>query len=211
MGNLVYRSTKGSALTYGEMDGNLLELDNRTKEAWNHLRGNIAIGGANPPTNALYQGLVYLNWYDPDNMNECTASFALPMDYVAGTDIYPHGHIVSQTASVGTVRWGFTITWANPYTPDDTANNRTPRADQIFCTPFTVYKENYKQAWDQNLHREAFVDTPISLPLIQPHAVILIRVFRDATHPNDTYPDPVALVAFGINHKAFGPGASTPE
>ena len=195
MANLVYRQAKGSALTYGELDGNLAELDRRTAAGWQNLRGSFDISGVpNPPTMTLYQG-IYLPAFDPDNVNEGTAVIHMPHDYIQGSDIYPHGHFLSATNSSGTVRWGFTFSFANE--------------GDAFSPPQTGYVEYAIPAGGKDIHRVAETAGAFSIPTLEKDSCIFMRVFRDATHANDTFPDDIFLFQVDLYYQSQGFGTAS--
>lgn len=204
---IVTYSGKGSALTWAEGDSNFTELDTRTAVGWKNLVGTVDITGlANPPTKVSFKGFP-LNRYDPDNLQECTVLFQMPHDYVSGTDIYPHGHVVTSTTSTGVIRWGFDLTYAADF--DATAGIGSPNAGQIYFSPFISYVEMTMLSTYQDAHLTMSTGGGVTLPGLQADSVILMRVFRDATHVNDTYPDGVFLTHIDLYYQAQGFGTST--
>ena len=199
---ITLRSTKGSALTYGEVDGNFTELDNRTAERWQNLHGIINIPASNAPTETTYKGIPLLE-FSPTANQEVAVRFHLPHDFIAGTNILLHSHVVSQYASSGTIRWGFEYNHAGEWMTGDPS---PPSAAHYFGASTTVYGENEKTALDQDLHR--LVLTPaVTIAELLPDDVILVRYFRDATHINDTYPDPVMLLYVDLYYRSQGFGS----
>jgi hypothetical protein len=189
---IVTRAIKGSALSYGELDGNFIDLDSRTTVGWQNLNGDMNIAGIpSPPTMSVYQG-VYLPSFDPDNIQECTVVFHMPHDYIPGTDIYPHGHFMSATNGTGTLRWGFTLSFANE--------------GDAFTTPGTSYVEHTMTAGMKDVHHLVETPTPVSIPTLSYDSIVFMRVWRDATHVNDTYPDPIFLVQVDLYYQSQGFG-----
>lgn len=205
---IITRIGKGSSLTWTEEDGNFTDLDNRTKEAWNTISGDMSTAGvADPPTKTPYKGTVLLDLYDPNNICECSVVFHMPHDFVVGSSWYPHGHFHSPTASSGVVRWGFQLMWANQYRLADFG--RSPLSSEIFTNPATGYVEVTMDASHQDANNTAESTTPFTVAGLGPGAVILMRVFRDATHVNDTYPDGMFLTNVSIAYRSQNFGTST--
>lgn len=201
------RSGKGSALTWAEEDSNFVELDARTTEGWQMLVGEISTDGlSNPPSKVLYKGIVQLDSFDPDNIQELAVVFHIPKDYVAGSDFYPHGHFHSSTTSAGTVRWGFSLTWANPYHLADFG--REPFTEEKFVSPVTGYVEATLDASHQDANNVAESVVPFSIPYLLPGAIIFMRVFRDATHINDTYPGSIFMTSVALAYRSQGFGGT---
>lgn len=193
---IVTRSGLGRALTWAEEDNNFSELNTRTITGWQNLNGDIRVGTTTPPTYVDYKGIQLLS-FDSSTNQEVSVQFHLPHDFVSGSDIYLHSHVVSPTASVGTVRWGFSMMHAGEWATGDP----TPTADQYFSTPTTLYGENYKTALDQDLHRLVMTN-PLNIPALLPDNIILCRYWRDAIHANDTYPDPVFLLYVDLYYQS---------
>jgi hypothetical protein len=160
---------------------------------------------SNPPTIGSYKGIVQVMQLDPGATQEVTVRYHIPKNYVAGTDIYPHAHIMSATASSGVVRIGFTYVWANEYDAH-AASLGPPTALQTFGTPATIYSEVTFNAGCQDAQMIAEVTGPVTLTGLEEDSVILMRVFRDAVHINDTYPDPVFLLYADLYYQCQGFG-----
>jgi hypothetical protein len=186
--SLITRTSKGAPLTYSELDGNIAELDRRTEVGWQNLRGQITYNGVpNPPSSVAYNG-VYLPSYDPDNIQECSVIFHPTHDYVVGSDLYPHGHTLVTGAASGVVRWGFTFIYAN-------------EAD-AFSSPVTAYVEQTIVAGDADKHKLIETPTPLSIPTLSYDSIMMMRVWRDANHVNDTYPSPIFLYMVDLYYQS---------
>lgn len=183
---ITLRGSKGSALTTTEMDGNFSDLDTRTKSGWNDLVGEIGVRGGSPnaPTFTNYKGGLYLYSFDSNSTNECFIEFHVNHDYVHGTMMYPHMHFIPSTNNSGVVRWGFEYTWARR--SDSTGQVSFPSTNTLYVN-FTV------SANQIDYHHVAEMSDGNGIPGtgIETDAVVLLRVFRDAGDPADTYPDPV--------------------
>ena len=188
------RLGKGLPLTYAEMDGNLTDLTGRL-EGWNDLVREVIVrdGTANAPTvNPLRDG-IYMYAFSADTMNECFANFHLNHDYTAGAMVYPHVHWSPNTTSTGTVRFGIEYTWAR----------RADSTGQIaFPTTNTIYIETTISSNSQYFHmvNESVDGNGIPGSTMEVDSIILCRFFRDAAHPNDTFPDPVFLLSVDIHY-----------
>ena len=190
------RTSKGAQLTWAEMDANLTDLDTRTAIRWQNLRGDMVTDGIpNAPPMRLFNSTMYMRAFSADTEQEVSCIFHMPKHYIAGTDTYPHGHVVTPTASTGTVRWKITMSYAAELAE--------------FSAPYTFYVEELVSATDINKHLLMEVDTPMSIPTLGTDNIVMIRVARDATHINDTYPDEIYLAQIDLYYQAQGFGETT--
>ena len=192
---LLTRTAKGSALTYAEMDTNLTAIELRTAQGWNDLVQDVTVrSGSNAPSPTIFIGGISAYEFSPTTMNECFVNFHMRHDYIAGTMVYPHVHWSHNTDAAGVVRWGFEYTLARR---NDSTGNVT------FASPSTLYIEHTVTLGETYQHNvnEAADGLGISGTDLQEDALILCRVFRDATHANDTYPDPIHLLTVDIHYE----------
>lgn len=201
---ITLRSTKGSALTYGELDGNFADLDNRTSARWQRLPGLLTLPASNAPTSTTYKGVPMIQ-FDPDAVQEVGMRFELPQDYLPGTVIYFYIRAVAPTADSGVVRFGFTINVANPYT----GAVPPPSAYQTFTSLGTTYGDVTRDATDLDVHRSTLAGGAL-IPWLEPGAVLLVRCFRDGTHVNDTYPGSIVLLFVDVAYQKQSFGGFTP-
>lgn len=154
---------------------------------WQDLRGNF-IGsrlgqGVNAPAWTLFTGGLYGYTFGPTGSDEVWVSFHIPHDYVAGTPIYIHMHWTPSSVDTGTVRWGVEYSIAKGY------------SQEAFPASTTIYLEQAASGTDR-MHQ--IIETPLvdAIPgtEIEVDAIVMMRVFRDGSHVNDTYAD----AAFGI-------------
>lgn len=195
------RTGKGAALTYAELDANFTDLDTRTGSGWNDLVADVqARTGANAPSFGQYRDGIYLFSFDPNTMNECWANFHVRHDYIADTMIYPHVHWSTNTTSTGTIRWGVEYTWARR---DDYTGGGANTGQVDFPATNTLYIEHTLSTNEQYQHQvnEAADGNGIPGTGIQEDAVIMCRFFRDAAHPNDTFPDAVYLITVDLHYQ----------
>lgn len=200
---ITLRQVKGTELTYSELDNNFSTLDLRTKEGWNDLvRETTVRTGVNAPTLESWLNDFPAYSFSPTTMNECFVNFHLIHDYNPdGGDVgypgmvYPHTHWSVNTSSSGTVRWGVEYMVAR-------------RADAAgaaaFTTPTTLYFEQTIGAGGKNgFHFVTEAATGNGIPnagILQTDCIIACRYFRDAPHENDTFPDPVYLIAVDLHY-----------
>ena len=109
-------------------------------------------------------------------MMQFWANIHIPHDYKPDGNVYLHVHWFTTGTTAGQVcRWGFEFITVKGY-GQSTAS--------VIGATTTVYVEQTATATAlQHLIAETSV---ISLTNIEPDAVILCRVFRDAAHANDT-------------------------
>lgn len=204
---IVTRASKGSQLTWSEMDANLTELNTRTQVGWQNLNGVIQTAGlANPPNKYNFLGEFPIDCFDPDNVQTLIVKFHMPHDYVVGTPIYPHGHMTVHTNSTGTVRWRFALAYAAEF--DVSVDTPPPAAGSYFSVLPTQYVPMPILASYQNAHLllEGAPPEGITLPGLAPDSIILMTVSRDAADAADTYPDGICLIAVDLYYQSQGFG-----
>jgi hypothetical protein len=124
---------------------------------------------------------VFAYLFDDSTIESLYLTFHVDHDFKVGTAWYPHVHWMPLTTGTGVVRWG--IEWT--YAP------RTADPDSFGTTQFTYIEQ--AGAGVAYGHQVAEVADPgITLAGCEPDTVILARVFRDASHANDTYTGDVA-------------------
>jgi hypothetical protein len=196
MPNLTYRLVKGNELTYDELDNNFVELNYRTQRGWNDLVQEVAIkAGVDSPTLSNFRDGIVAYQFDPDLVQSCFANFHFKHDYIPGTMVYPHVHWSTNTASTGVVRWGVEYTLARRW---ESTGNRTFGPTQIIYIDANVATPSQYMHMVNEMVDGAGVDGTD----LETDAVMLCRFFRDAAHPNDTYPDPVFLLTVDIHYEA---------
>lgn len=154
------------------------------------VRGN----GANSPSFGVIFGNMQGYLWDPATMNQCWVDFHILHDYAAGTMMFPHVHWMPTTTNTGTVRWGIEYTVAKGH------------QQQAFSTStVTVYLE-YTIANANQRYLHIVTETPDALAIpatnLEIDGFIKTRVFRDAAHPNDTYPDNVHAWCVDLHYQA---------
>lgn len=186
-------ATKGSPLSLSEADSNIADLDTRTKLGWrdNIVELKVDSSSPNAPTLESIRGGI-LGWKFPVNeLTEAHSAFHIDHDYALGTALYLHVHWVCPTTDVGTVRWGFEYTVAKGH------------QQAAFPTTTTVYVEQTTTG-TAYMHYVGEVGeaSAISGTGIEPDTVILVRLFRDGAHVNDTLNANVFGVFLDLHYQA---------
>lgn len=192
--SIVYRNVKGSPLTHSEVDGNFSDLDVRTAAGWRDMVCGMETrsGPSQPPLTNFRNG-IYLFAFSPTDIMEGFATAHIDHDYKLGTMLYPHVHWSTTSTATGKVRWGFEYTFAQRH--DDTGV-------KTFGPSQTVYVE---QQADGEAYKHYVAESPEGQGIpgtgINVDTVILFRVFRDATHANDTFPDQAFAFTFDLHYE----------
>jgi hypothetical protein len=185
---IVYRSVKGVDLVPSEVDGNFSELDTRTAEGWADIVSELYLrGGPSSPSVAQYKSGIYLYELMPNDTLEVFSNFHIPHTWKPGTMLYPHIHFTTSSNEAGVVRWGFEYTWARRH---DSSGFKTFPATQTISVDFTIPANSA----DTHFVCEAPNLGGIDGTNIEVDAMVLMRIYREGAHENDTFPDSV----FGI-------------
>jgi hypothetical protein len=151
---------------------------------WTDYLSSISTGkvaGANTPTWSAFRGNIDAYEFDNASMNEVWMVFHINHDYKEGTGLYPHVHWSPNTTNTGVVRWGFEYMYAKGHSQGS------------FPASTTVYVEETISSSSQYLHIISEVSDANVIPStnMETDGIVLMRLFRDAAHVNDTFPDPV--------------------
>jgi len=151
---------------------------------WRDMFGsftNAKITGTNEPTwtKVVDDGAgstgVYAYAFSPTVLNELWVMFQVDHDFAIGTAFYPHIHWLPDNVDTGVVRWGIEWSAAQSHSQD------------VFGNTFTIFiEETASGVINQHMLAEV-ADPGITVPGAEPGMIILARVFRDATHANDTF------------------------
>lgn len=149
------------------------------------------VSGANVPTWSTLRDGISAYTFSPTQMKEVWVSFHINHDYAPGTPLYPHVHFVPTTnEAAGVVRWGIEYAYSRGHSRG------------TFPTTQTVYIEHTVEANQQYCHyiSEVADDAVIFDQSTEVDGVLLCRVFRDATHANDTYTGEVAGIFVDMHY-----------
>jgi len=120
--------------------------------------------------------------FDKSTVEELFMVFHLDHDYKVGTAFYPHVHWCPTNTDTGTVRWG--MEWAYATRNDDTYSvfgNGTPAQ-----TTYTYLEQ--AAGGTAYAHQVIEVADPgVTITGAEPDTLFWVRIFRDASHANDTY------------------------
>lgn len=132
--------------------------------------------GGSTPTWSAFSGNIYGRAFSPTAMKQRQFRFHILHNYASGTPLYLHAHWSPSSTNIGTVRWGFEYIVAKGH------------SQEAFSSPITVYKEQATTGAN-GTHFVAEVSDidAVSSSLLEPDTLLIVRVFRDATHINDTY------------------------
>jgi len=163
------------------INGNYDELYHQAGKGWIDIRTSLVDSASLPGTPGYTKFTddgagstgIYARAFDDTVEESLLTAFHIPHG-VADTEVYPHVHWSPMTTGTGTVRWGFEWVYARGYSQE-----------AFGSTSFEYLEQAGSGA--ANSHQVIENETPITLPTIGPDGMILGRLFRDCTHPNDTY------------------------
>lgn len=156
----------------------------KSRPGWQDITSDMNSGkvaGANVPTWTAFAGGLYQYAFSASAMKEIFMNFHMPHDYTKGSAIFPHIHWAPDTSNTGVCRWGIEMATANGF------------IDEQFSGSSTVYLEQVG-AGAGLTHQIVEVDEGIVIPGLVADGIILMRIFRDGGHANDTFTG----VAFGL-------------
>lgn len=196
---IILRNTKGSALTYNELDGNFSDLAARTNLAWqmDGLEPTLRDGVGSPAELIDFKGSTFVLGFSATVNQEAYINWDVPLEWATGTDLYAAVHwSPGVSANSGNVRWGFEFTSAP--------------VNGIFgdTTFFYVTSSSTSTAYR---HIQAVSD-PYPGSTVSPNQRFIIKFFRDATNGADTFPDVAYLVGVDFYYQVnkFGTPSFTP-
>ena len=122
-----------------------------------------------------------------DDLKEALSiRFAIPHDIGVGLDMFPHIRWSPNSDDTGVVRWGIEYMVAETVTG-------------VFKDSVTIYLE---QAGEGTLNKMQVIEAIAAIPAMTPNTLIVGRIFRDATHVNDTFIGDASLHAGCIHYQA---------
>lgn len=197
---ITLRNTKGSPLTYTELDNNFVDLDNRTEVAWmmDGLEPTLREGVGNPAELATFKGNTLAYQFGPSAVSETFVNWDVPFNWKDGSDLYAAIHwSPAASTSTGTVRWVLEFTYApvNGTFGDTTTVN----IDSTVST---------SSAWK---HLQT-VSSSFSGSMADPNTRFLIRLYRDGASGSDTFADNAYLIGIDFYYQVdkFGTPSYTP-
>lgn len=162
---------------------NVVWKDNVAHFAW------AKVAWVNLPTWEAWNGWVFGYTFSAGTMEEIFLTYHINHDYKVGTDVFPHVHWVPSSTDTWVVRWWFEWTCARGH------------SQEPFSATSTVYIEQ-ASTWTINMHQIAESLVGITLPNAEPDMLVNVRVFRDATHVNDTYTDKAFAFMADLHYQA---------
>jgi hypothetical protein len=192
---ILLASTKGAPLSIAEADGNVSDLDTRTKLGWRDNIVEIKVDSSSPnaPTLGAIRGGILAWQFFANELTEAHSGWHIDHDYALGTKLYLHVHWVCPTANIGTVRWGFEYTVAKGHQQQAFPATTTVYVEQ--ATNGTPYMHYVGEVSEANAVDGAALG-------IEPDTVILVRLFRDGAHVNDTLDDTVFGIFLDLHYQA---------
>lgn len=136
---------------------------------------NAKLAGVKNPGFDTFKGGTAAFAFSPSTEEELHAHIKIPSDFIPGTIIWPTINWVPKTTNTGVVRWGLEFTIAGA------------RDEEVYPDPITVYLEQ-EGCGVAYAHQEVRYPYPgLLVPGIDLDSLALIRIYRDATHVNDTF------------------------
>jgi hypothetical protein len=163
---------------------------------WRDITGDISVrgSGANNPAWTSFRAGLFAYEFSASQMKEVWLTFHIPHDYVPGSPLHLHVHWVDANGNppdAGVVRWGFEYSYADGH---NTA---------AFPTTATVYVE---QAPNMNRWQHMIAETDALAITPTVDGLLMVRIFRDATHINDTNVDAVHLLTADVHYMSSNLG-----
>jgi hypothetical protein len=154
--------------------------------SWEDYLGSLSsakVAGANVPTWSTVTDGINAYEFSATAMKELWINIHIKHDYKQGSMIYPHVHWLPSGTDTGDVRWGIEYSIAKGY------------SQEAFPSSTTIFIEQAGSG-TANMHQiaEPTEGNGILDSSIEVDSVIMMRVFRDGAHANDTLTD----TAFGI-------------
>lgn len=196
---IVYRSTLGRPLTYGEMDGNFSDLAERTDLAWqmDGLEPSVREGAGNPAELIPFYDGIAAYAYAPSALSESYTNWDVPFSWAPGTDLYLAFHwSPGNSTATGNVVWGIEYTGAE--------------VNGVFFEPIT---ELYTAAADGTAYKHyQTVSTPFPGDQANYNTRFLMRIYRDGANVLDTFPNDAFLIGVDFYYQVnkFGTQSFTP-
>jgi hypothetical protein len=128
--------------------------------------------------------------FSPSTIEELYITFHIDHDYKPDSAVFPHIHWTPSSNATGVVRWGIDISRAKGH------------SQEAFNTNTTIYIEQEAGGVDRMHHVAEYATGIFGGGDLEPDTVLICKVFRDATHPNDTYPDDAFGIACDLHYES---------
>lgn len=182
---IVLRETKGSPLTWPELDGNFSDLAGRTDQAWQTVAvaPSVLYGVPSTPELEVWQGGLNAWAYYPDQDMEAYANFSLPYDWAPGTAVrFGITWATGNTTDTGNVRFRRESSFGTPGGAFSAAALSGGQAAAVNGTPYGCYQlysqvEFYDASW-------------------QPNTVLVNRFIREGSNVLDTFEQKIYILNF---------------
>lgn len=134
---------------------------------------------------------IYAHKFVAASKRELQVTFHMGHDYKLGTDIFPHIHWMPETATAGTIRWVMEFIYAKGHQQEPFN----------VVTPNTLIIEQASTGIAYT-HMVAEGNASVITPDLEPDGVLMVRIYRDGDHVNDTYPDDVFGFQLDLHYQA---------
>lgn len=168
---------------------------NNGEYGWSNLSSNIYTDDdSGSPRLKDFKSNVKGWRFKKNDIQQCWVDFRMNHDYALNTKVFPRLHWGSNENKSGTVRWGIEYT---------VAKGHGQGSDSQFPISSIIYLEQNLSATDIDKHliTEVTEAQAILSTNLEPDSLILMRIFRDATHINDTYPDYCFLFRVDLHYQ----------
>lgn len=195
---IITRTSKGTPLTYAELDGNFTDLDARTSLSWTvvNITPEVRPNDPDGPELTNFYGGLYEYVYFNGQTSSSYANFAVPMDYALGTPLKAAVQWTPGNFSHdGNIRFGFEFSYAWAYGSINAPTNHAFSATQ---TIYTSASGHGNMTYHQHTH---FFETEIPGELVQHNMRFLIRFFRDGADPLDTFAGDIFVTGLGFYYQ----------
>lgn len=154
----------------------------RYTPGWKDLKASFSAAKTtqqNSPTWEAWKGGIYEYSFSSNGSDEIIVSpFHIDHDYLPNSGMFFHIHWSPSSNAIGTVRWGIEFTKAKGH------------SQEAFGSTQIIYIEEAVNG-QQDIHFVSEYTELFQGGDLEPDTIIKARVFRDGTHPNDTYSDKV--------------------
>ena len=153
---------------------------------------NIRLRGSSDPVLTEFRNGLYLYAFSGTvGINEAYVGIHILHDWKPGTDIYPHIHWAhNDGAPSGDVVWQIDYSIAKGFN------------QEAFPAPTSITMQ--QAAGTQYYHQIVEASSPIPASDIEADSVVLMRIYRDSGHGNDTFGNDAFLVQMDLHYESDG-------